>query len=262
MIKTFPKFIVRLYLKKIARTEKLLGYKLTFPQIPPTWINSWAVFDLTKNWEKFGLDVTGTDYFTMGSLAGNVSTRYDPKAKQYQSWLGGYLVKFSDDRVWAIQDHLNLAVVDQVDWLRHFRDPNPICDFPSSAFEEAGPVEISGYKGRLYVGGGISHTDIGKGSQSRWTNFLMAFMATIFNLTNPGTKLTSRNFIPSSTLNSYENVFLKCYVIILELGNDVQAVLYGNGAIFKDSDGKEVDTFELLKDEMLAAMKGIVIAKV
>jgi hypothetical protein len=260
-MQTLAKFFAKLYLKKIDRLEKRIGYRLVFPRFSDSWINGCVRVDLTKAWKRFGLDVTGIDYFTMGNLVGGVSTRFDPKARQYQSWIGGYLVKFNEARNWTVQDHFNLAVVDQTDWLRDYADPHPVCELHPSGFQEAGQVAVGAYTGKLYIGGGVSHSDVGNGRRGLRFKFITVSQAALFNLSNPTLCLTGRSFTPKTVSNSYHTLYLKGYIIIVDIEKDMQAVLYGNGAVFEDNNDKKIDTFALLKDELLDILTKIVIMK-
>src|SRR5690348_12297284 len=108
----------RIYALKIRALERKMGYRLTFPAIADGWLQSWAAVDLTRSWKKFGLRVTGVDYFTLGQLEDGMSTRFSRTSNQFQSWIGAYLVRFEGPK-FALQDCLNLAVVDQLAWLGH-----------------------------------------------------------------------------------------------------------------------------------------------
>lgn len=253
MFNTFPSFISALDLKKIQRLEQRIGYRLEFPSIPRGWIQSWCRFDLTRHWKKFGLDIEGVDYFTMGELENGLSTRFDPKSKQYQSWIGGYLVRLDEPRPYTLQEHLDLAIVDQTDWLRHYGDPQPLCDFTPAGFKNMGTVQVGNYSGTLYEGGGYSHTDIGPRNSRLWLKIATAFTAMSFNLTNPGLHLTSANFIPHRPELSYDKTFLTVRFILVEIEPHIHAVLYANGTS---------DTFESIKDEMLKAITSTSIIKI
>jgi hypothetical protein len=187
------KILAQLYVRKIRRLERRVGYRLVFPRLSDTWINAFMYVDLTRAWKKYGLNETGVDYWTMGAVENGISSRFDPQSKQYQSWLGGYLVKSSAPRHWTLQDHFSLAVVDQLDWLRDYGDPHPVCELHPSGFVMRGEVKVGSYTGTLYEGGGISHTDIGPGKQRRILLHLqMAFVAAVLNLT-PGIHVTGKN---------------------------------------------------------------------
>jgi hypothetical protein len=256
-----PAWFGRLHRTRIRALEKQIGYRLLFPKVAPGWIQGCAAVDLTKNWRRFGLDATGVDYFTMGALGNGISTRFDPSAYQFQSWMGGYLVKVEGPTTNALQDSLDLAVVDQLDWLGHYGDPRPLCDLKASGFKHAGTVQVGRHEGQLYVGGGLSHADIGSGNERVWLQLAARFVAMAFNQNGNGFPLTSPNFVPIAGQPSYPEVFLKGYVICIELETDVRVVLYGNGTVHRDSKGREIDTFELIKGSLLDTLTGVVIIR-
>jgi hypothetical protein len=261
MLTALSMFLGRWHAKKIDALAMEIGYKLVFPSIAQGWIQGWASVDLSKNWKKFGLDATGIDYFTIGGVVNGVSTRFDPCAEQFQSWIGGYLVRFSPRNTDTLQERLNLAVVDQLDWLGHYGDPHPRCELRSSSFECGGRVKVSGYTGELYVGGGFSHTDIGNRNKRLRLQLATRFIATIFNVNNDCLRLTNDNFIPTIAQPSYSDIFLKGYVICIQIEPNVCAVLYGNGVVYKDEQGRERDTFEVIKNSLLDTLAQVVIAK-
>ena len=96
---------------------KKIGYRFRYDRIPAAWIQSVVSLNMTRSWRRHGINAIGLNYWTIGVEKDGVSTRYLPDAKQYQSWLGAYLVRFLDDREFTLQDHFNLAVADQKNWL-------------------------------------------------------------------------------------------------------------------------------------------------
>jgi hypothetical protein len=245
--------------RKIRTLEKHLGYGLRFRRIPAAWIQGCASFDLTSSWQAAGLNVTGIDYFTVGTVVRGRSTRFDSNAETFQSWIGGYLVRLNEDRPYTIQEHLNLAVVDQVNWLRHCGDPSPVCDLSVGGFQSAGKANISGYHGTVYVGGGYSHTDIGSGTQRTWLHVAAGVLAMAFNGNGAQPRVKAANLMPAATEVSYVRIFLKGIIIIVEIQPRVHAVLYGNGAVLKNRYGEDRDTFELIKDELFETLTATVI---
>jgi hypothetical protein len=258
---TLPRFLERMHYKRISALEREIGYRLTFPNIHEGWIQSWACFNLSKSWKKFGLDITGIDYFTMGEFVNGISTRFDPCAQQFQSWIGGYLVRLDTRRTVALQDCVNLAVVDQLNWLRHYGDPHPRCDLRASGFARHGLVSVSGFKGELYIGGGFSHADVGKANSSPRTRLATSIMAMAFNMNSQSLRSTGRNFVPTVAQPSYSEIYLKGYIIDIEIDASVRVVLYGNGAIYRDEQGRERDTFETIKRPLLNTLKQTVITR-
>jgi hypothetical protein len=247
--------------RKVRTLEVHLGYSLRFRRIPEPWIQGYASFDLTSSWQAAGLNVTGVDYFTVGTVVRGRTTRFDSHAETFQSWIGGYLVRLNEDRAYTLQEHLNLAVVDQVNWLRHYGDPSPACELPAAGFQNVGRVNISGYRGTVYVGGGYSHTDIGAATQRTWLHMAARVLAMAFNGNGAEPRVRAANFIPEVTEAPYVPIFLKGIIIIVEIQPSVHAVLFGNGVVLKDRHGMERDTFELIKDRLFETLTATVIVK-
>lgn len=255
-------FIGRMHANRICALEKEIGYQLTFPTISQGWIQSWASFDLSKSWNRLGLRVTGIDYFTMGELVNGVSTRFDPHAEQFQTWIGGYLLRLDTRQTCTLQDYLNVAVVDQINWLEHYGDPHPRCDLRASNFKSLGNVSVSGYTGQLYVGGGFSHSDVGDRNKEIWTRLVTSVLAAAFNINGRRLHLVGRAFVPRIVQPRYGGLYLKGYFVIVEIEKGVRAVLYGSGAVYRDEEGRERDTFETTKHSLLNTMKQVVITRV
>lgn len=257
------KLFAFIYSNWIRRVEKKIGYRIEFKHIPHTWINGMLAFDIEKSWRKHGIEAWGVDYWTTGSLKDGVSSRFLRTEKQYQSWLGAYLVKFKNSKCFSLQDHFELAVADQKSWLRDFGDPHPLIQMPAGNVAKPEDFPLSGYPGKLYTFlGGQSHSDVGKKSDNLRSRILMAVSASLFNRYNPQLKLRGSNFIPKDIHSEYETVTLKGYVAIIELEENTKAVLYGNGASIHNSDGTETDYCPLLEDEILVAFRAVQINKV
>ena len=171
-----------LYEKWISRLEKKIGYKIKFNNLPQTWINGWMTFDMGKSWKKHGIRAVGINYFTMGSIKRGLSTRFLRSEKQYQSWLGAYLVQFKEDRVFTLQEHYNLAIADQKNWLKDFGDPKPYYDMPEKNTLSPKKIDIGKWKAKLYEFlGGVSHSDVGNNSDNFYNWIIMNIMSAMFN---------------------------------------------------------------------------------
>lgn len=251
----------RWHARRIRALEKRIGYSLRFPRIPEAWIQACASFDLSSSWKSAGLNVTGIDYFTLGTVLWGRSTRFCPGAETFQSWIGGYLVRLNEHRAYSLQEHLNLAVIDQVNWLRHYGDPNPSCDLPATGFQVAGNINVSGYSGNVYVGGGYSHIDIGAGKQGAWQHVAAGVLSMVFNANRVLPQIRAADLMPRTTAEAYARIFLKGIIVIVEIQPNVHAVLYGNGVVLKDRNGVERDTFELTKERIFEALRATVIAE-
>ena len=263
-MQVFLKLFAFIYSGHTAKIEKRIGYRVEFTHIPEAWINGWVTFDMEKSLAKHGIRAWCIDYFTMGSLTKNsVSSRYARNEKQYQSWLGAYLVKFKEDRKFTIQDHFNLAVADQKNWLHDFGDPNPYCEISAQNFTESGTIKIGEYRGTLYEDLGTpAHSDVGSKSNNKRNTILMEIMALIFNKCNRLLNLKGSNFLPSDISTEYETVVLKGYMPIINLEKNASVVLYGDGAALFERDGSELkDYAPLLKEDILKAFRAVKIVK-
>ena len=251
-----------LYAHRIGRLERELGYKLKFGKIPKTWINSWMSFSMQRSWRRQGIRAKGVNYFTMGSLSGDLSSRFIRNKKQYQSWLGAYLVRFKDNRKFTLQDHYDLAVADQKNWLYDFGDPKPFYEMPEKNTGRVQNITIGNYSGRLYEFlEGLSHSDVGNKNNNARNKVLMACMASMFNKCNSKLNLKYNNFIPKSSASNYETVTLKGYIAIVDLDKNTKVVLYGNGTVINNEGGKKIDYFAILKKDILDAFRAVVITK-
>jgi hypothetical protein len=259
ILKTFA----LLYTRRIRKLERELGYKLKFGKIPKPWINSLMTFDMERSWRKQEIKARGVNYFTMGSLVNGTSSRFICNKKQYQSWLGAYLVKFKDEKKFTLQDHYNLAVADQMNWLQDFGDPKPFIQMPEKNTAKAKDIMIGKYAGKLYEFlGGLSHSDVGNRNSSIYNKTIMALMASMLNKHNPKLNLKYSNFIPRNPSKNYEMITLRGYIAIVNLDQNTKIVLYGNGAVIQDKNGKKIDYSLLLKKDILTAFKSVVITKV
>jgi hypothetical protein len=257
----FFRLVGIVHLMRIDALERRLGYRLDFAGIPKGWTPGIIKLNLTRRWHAFGLKVTGVDYFTLGSPENGVSTRFDETANQYQSWFGGYLVRFHDSKSPALQDCLDLAVVDQYDWLRHYGDPDPVCGLHENGFRRVTSFELDGFAAQLYEGGGISHSDLGTTANWLWLVIVRRLMAALFNLSNSKLQLSHKSFLPNKD-EAYRQIVLRGYIVVVEIEERLVAVLYGNGAVFKNSDGRTKDKFALIRGELLASLRSVRILKV
>jgi hypothetical protein len=263
MKKLFFKLLAALYSSSVHRLERKIGYELKFSYIPKSWINGWMIFDMTKSWAEHNIKATGVNYFTVGNLVNGLSSRFIRTEKQYQSWLGAYLVKFEEDKEFTIQDHFNLAIADQMNWLRDFGDKNPFIKMQEQNVGKVESLTIGSYQGKLYEFlGGPSHSDVGEKSTNFHNCFEMHVMAEVINKSNPNLELEGSYFLPKDLSANYETLTLKGYIAIIELEKNVKFVLYGNAAALLNEQGQEiVDYCPLLKEDILFAFKSVVINK-
>lgn len=240
---------------------KRLGYEVNFKNLPKTWIQAKVIYEMDSVWKRMGLDATGINYFTFGAIENSLSSRFNSKSPYFQAWLGGYIVKFNQKKDWGINDHFKLGEADQRNWLWIYGDSKPRVDIDFGHVENLGPVEVSGFKGKLYRGNIFSDTDIGTGKISIYNRLQISGLAIYFNKTNLKLNLNSKNLIPKWTkdnlLNSYERIHLRGYIAILNINDSIKAVLYTNAANFKDSNGNLYDNFKKLDEELLQLIKDV-----
>lgn len=236
-----------IYIPKFRKLESEIGCGLKFHDLPSCYINGWMRQDMTKTWKKFGLNIErGANYFTMGRVVNGTSSRFDPSSPEYQSWLGGYTVRLASKQEWKPEDHFKLAIADQNSWLGLYGDSNPTTSVEDREFSAIGKVQIGRYSGTLYEGGCTTHSDVGVGCTTTKLRFACIGMAAVFNLSNPNLKLKGKVFRPKMAINSYETLKLRGYVTILDIGENTEVILYGNGT---------TDTFDAVKNDLLDAIK-------
>ncbi|MFA6042344.1 MAG: hypothetical protein WCV85_02245 [Patescibacteria group bacterium] len=263
MIQTlFQKFVQAIFRPKVRKFEHTIGYALAFRKIPGRFIQGMVEWDITNTFKKFGINVEeGVDYWTMGHIVHGSSTRFDRHAPEYQAWLGGYIVKLPSQKTWTVQDHFQLAIADQNSWLHTFGDPQPMTSIEGWEFTTSGSLTAGQYVGQLYEGGCTTHSDVGNGTPSLKLRLESDVMADLFNLSNPDLHITGKMLLPGIAPNPYETLRLRGYVAIFHVDDNVKVVLYGNGAIVQTPE-RTVDTFEVLKHDLLAAMQSCEITKI
>jgi hypothetical protein len=248
------KLALKYFLPKTRKTEKIIGYRLYFPVIPSRFINSYMQWDMTKQFQKFGLEIeAGADYWTMGRIVNGVSSRYDSESPEYQSWLGGYTVKLPSNHNWTPKQCSELAIVDQDDWLHMYGDPKPFTSTDGWDFKKVEDIKIGQHIGIVYEFGCTTHSDVGNGDKSFKLRFETPVIAAFLNYCNRALKLNSRMFIPKVINGNYELLKLKGYIAIFDIAENVKVVLYGNGT---------EETFPIIKDDLLKAIRACEIVKV
>lgn len=247
---------------KFRKFENKIGYKLCFRNIPERFINGLVEWDITDTFKKFGLNVEeGTDYWTMGHIVDGTSSRFDHNAPEYQSWLGGYIVKLSSKQIWTAEDHFRLAIADQNSWLHTYGDPKPMTSTEGWKLTEIGPISSGKYSGILYEFGCTTHSDVGNGKKSSKFRIETDIMADLFNLSNPKLEIKGHILRPAVSGNDYEILKLRGYIAIFDVEENVKVVLYGNGAIVPKESGN-VDTFEIIRSDLLISIRSCEIIKV
>lgn len=259
-------FIAEKEYNRVRILEKDIGYSLKFNALSPNWINSQMIFDMTGVWRNFGIDARGINYFTVGQIENNISTRFSPQSPYYQSWFGGYLVQFSENRQWSIDDHFSLAIADQKQWLSLYKDPQPFAKVMNESVKKLQSIKINGKTANLYQGIIQSHTDVGKRKRSLTFPIITHAFAHHLVRQNQSVKAEGKNFIPkwdkTSPIESFQQIDLEGYIAIIELGEFIKVVLYGNGAKFIDKYNKKHNTFQSIKKELLKQIREVKVVRV
>jgi hypothetical protein len=256
------KLIQFIFIPKLRKTEKQIGYKLVLSDIPSRYINGWVSWDMTRTWKKFGLNIkAGANYWTIGKIVNGTSSRFLSDCPEYQSWLGGYTVKLQSDVPWSVEDHFKLAIADQNSWLKTYGDPKPLTTIEGSKFMPIETIHIGQYSGTLYEGGCVTHSDVGSGYKIIKLWFASIVMAKLFNLSNPNLNLKSSVLRPKDPGKFYETMELRGYIAIFDVEEKVKVVLYGNGAVVPKS-AEDIDTFTILKNDLLKGIQSCDIEKI
>lgn len=255
-----------LYFWWVKFFEKRLRFKVELNNLKSEWIDGTMVFDMTPVWKKHGINARGINYYTIGAVKDDLSSRYNPNSPYYQAWYGGYIVQFSKNRTWNVDDHYALGEADQKQWLEMYGDESPLALMEKNNSRLIKEVEISGYKGKLYEGGGWSHSDVGDGYKTFMLQILMGITAEVFNISNPKLDIKTNNFIPKRNsqmqVAPHHKVYLKGFIAIIELDSKTKAVLYINATIFEDKKNKKYDYFKQTKNSLMATILSTKILKI
>jgi len=251
---------------KALEKEKEIGYKLKLNKLTPNWIDGQMVFDMTSIWQSAGIKAKGVNYFTIGAVKNDYSSRFAYKSPYYQAWLGGYIVKFSKSRRWSINDHFELGVADQKAWLSQYGDPNPYAKIDLNNIKKHKPIKAGGYKAELFEGSIYSHTDVGKGKKPLLFPLFMTGFAQTINKSNQSLNLKAKNLIPPKwaknlPVKSFQKIQLHGFIAIISITRYIKAVIYSNGVIFKDNKGKNYNTFKEIKPELKKLIQLVQIVK-
>ncbi len=261
MLETLSKPFAHLFYHYTKTLEKKLGYLLILPE-DTNWIAGTMLFDMSLVWKRNNIDAIGLNYFTIGAIQDGLSTRYIETSPYYQAWFGGYIVKFSEDRKWTAEDHFNLGLADQKQWLSSYGDPHPFVQLDQAKLIKK--ITLDKWSTDLYEVSGWSNSDVGNKPSKLFVPIIFSIFSNMLMISNPNLHLKHKNFLPKPPefLTPYQKIYLKGYVAIVELENHTKAVLYINGASFKDKTGKDYDNFEKLKTSFLNLLTSIKIEKV
>lgn len=266
ILETIVKPIAYLAYQKVLRRERQLGYKIQLNQDTNKWINGTLIFDMTPVWRKHGLDAIGVNYCTIGKVIKGLSSRFDSSSLYYQSWLGGYIVRFSQSHKWTIDDHFRLGEADQINWLKNYGIKSPTVDIIFNTITDHGKISLDGYSGKLYQGIIRSNTDVGNKINKLYSTALWTGGTYFFKQSNPDLAINYSVFIPkwkeSERLYPYQVIDLEGFIAILNIDSKTKAIFYINGCNLIDKFGKKVDTFQKLKTEFLETIKKFTIIKI
>lgn len=252
----------------LLNLEKGLGYRISFEELEPNWINGLATFDMSETWKKVGLKAIGINYFTIGSVKNGISTRFDPTSPFYQAWLGGYIVRPEDKKDWAISDHWKLGEADQNAWLSLYGDPDPETRPSKDSFKSLGKVSLGKFHGEIFEGAAQTHSDLSAVEPGLIFLARMGYFSGLFNRSCPGLKIKPENLYGRAegreSVNPYHDLIVRGYTAVVEVEPErkMKAVLYASGVIFKDKRGKEHNTFNQIKYDLMKKILSVKIERV
>lgn len=249
------KIVEVFYIPRFKKIEEEIGFKIGYKRISNIFIDGLVVCDMTNTWKKFGLKIEkGANYFTMGRVVDGVSTRFDPKAQEYQSWLGGYTVKLEGSQEWTPKDHFRFAIADQNSWLKNwYGDPTPVTTIEGWELIPIDNIKIGQYVGKLYQFGCTTDDDVGVGYKTKKLHIASMWMAALFNISNSNLKLKGNELRPKVSDNKYERLKLLGYIAIFDIKPMIKIVLYANGT---------ENTFDNIKTELINSIKSCDIIEV
>ena len=116
------------------------------------------------------------------------------------------------------------------------------------------------YEFKVVQGTAQSPAAVGNGFAKMWLKISTVVMATAFNVFNRALNLRGKILKPNDKGRNYETLKLSGYIAIFDIEKDVKVVLYGNGVISNDK--VKIDTFSIIKNDILNAMNSCEIIKV
>lgn len=260
MNKLLQKLFLFIFSNRVYENERKIGYRLMFRYVPKNYIHGWVRWNMKGLWQRAGLDLeAGSTVWTIGNIINGSSSRFLKGSPEYQSWLGGYVVKAGPNTPKNLRDGAQFAMADQKSWLRSYGDPDPISTVEGWQSNKIDTIFSNGYQGSLYEFGCTTHSDVGAGYNRLWLRLESIAIAALFNLENPDLKIKSSAVRPASAGLNYETLDLFGYLAVFELAENIKVVLYANGVI--NQDDEKLNTFTILKDELLKAIKSCEIVK-
>ena len=239
--------------RQIFENEKSMGATVLFSKIKKGWIKYPLKGPMDNIW-KYRIKRKGMNYFIMGapkSIFSSYVERFNPKSKFYQAWFGCYTVLDekgkapygfkNDNPVW--KDFIKLAVEDQNAWLYTYGLKSPNTKI-TEQIKETKIIYFNGHKAFLSFWEGESRSDLNeRGSTSSDLNSLLGI---------PPKKHWNK------IVKAHHKLMLKGFFIAWrESPCPATFCCYGCGVKFRTIDGKIIDTFEIIKKDLLEMAKGI-----
>ena len=238
--------------RQTFENEEILGAKIHFESIQKGWIKHPLKGQMDEIWsEKIGK--RGMNYFFVGtprSIFSQYSERFNPKSKLYQAWFGCYIILDEEGLAYGFENgnpiwekFIQLAIEDQNAWLKTYRVSNPQTKI-TEMLEEPTVININDHEAYLSFWQGESQSDLNEsGSLSEDLNQILGVP-----------KKESWN----KMVKSHHPVILKGFFIIWrESPYPATFCCYGCGVEFKTLEGKIVENFSKIKDDLLDMARGI-----
>ncbi len=214
--------------------ERAQGFTVKV-KLAPGW-EPLARTEMTEAWKPLGLD--GLNYFTYGApetLFSRWASREDPGARRYQAWFGVYVVHHLPER---LRHSLTLGDAllsnDQLQWLKTMGDPAPQVSTRHGLPSQK--LTLDGREVDVYLGSVETHSDWSRQEGLRLAPWL-----------GRPDQLPYRQVVDPFHAVSLQGFVAGWY----DEKRDCYFAIYGNGARFNLSYGGQVDTWPLLKDELL-----------
>jgi hypothetical protein len=145
---------------ELVAQERADGAGIVFAKPPSVWITPMKN-QMNDIWEP--IKANGVNYYMFArprTWLNSYSERSNPISPYYQAWVGGYVIKLTDDSLPSDLQSLawQVTALDQRSWLSAVGDPRPIAD--SSPAASVGNIMIDGHSLPLWHGIMQSHSDL------------------------------------------------------------------------------------------------------
>jgi hypothetical protein len=249
---------------RISDEERKLGVNVKIGWFAQGITQGTFVSYMSPIWNQKDFSAEGNNYWTMGWRGNTVSsTRFDPESKFYQAWFGVYIARSAqfadlptDYKQYKIQIVGRLAELDQMAWLKLYRDPTP--EAKLTTWQPLGPIKIEPYDGFLYYGEIQSHSDVGEGVTRYIELFPRDFRGPAIDNESLRSLLIPKPEVWKAKVSAHDDVCLRGYFVVIPLyERGSVACIYANGVRAKRLDGREIDTFPELKDDFMKMIKSV-----